>query len=133
MAVFFSLRSGFRIASGGNEIFGTIHYGGFGSLGQNLFTSIEYTPSTDVTDEFHVYALEWDETEMRWYVDDTMYAMQNDWSSTQAPFPAPFDQPFYILFNVAVGGNLPGAPNEETVFPVTMEVDWVRVYSGAPE
>lgn len=118
--------------SGGNEILGTLHYGGFGSLGQNVFTGNAYTPSTDVTEQFHVYAVEWDETEIRWYVDDTMYAMQNSWSSTQAPFPAPFDQPFYIIFNVAVGGNLPGSPTDDTAFPVTMEVDWVRVYSGEP-
>lgn len=76
--------------------------------------------------------LQWDETEMRWYVDDALYAMQNSWSSTSAPFPAPFDQPFYLLLNVAVGGNWPGSPDAGTVFPVTMEVDYVRVYSGNP-
>ena len=71
-------------------------------------------------------------SEIRWYVDDVLYAMQNNWSSTGGEFPAPFDQPFYIIFNVAVGGNFPGSPNASTVFPVTMEVDWVRVYSGQP-
>lgn len=47
-------------------------------------------------------------------------------------FPAPFDERFYILFNVAVGGDFPGAPNASTVFPVEMEVDYVRVYEGEP-
>ena len=61
-----------------------------------------------------------------------MYQMQNAWSSSGAPFPAPFDEDFYILFNVAVGGNWPGSPDASTVFPVTMEVDYVRVYSGEP-
>ena len=83
-------------------------------------------------DEFHTYAIEWDAGEIRWYVDDVLYAMQNNWSSTGGDFPAPFDQPFYIIFNVAVGGNFPGSPNASTVFPVSMEVDWVRVYSGQP-
>ncbi len=69
---------------------------------------------------------------MRWYVDDVLYATQTAWSTTNASYPAPFDQPFYILFNVAVGGNFPGSPNAGTVFPLTMEVDWVRVYSGEP-
>jgi beta-glucanase (GH16 family) len=87
--------------------------------------------TTDVTKDFHVYALEWDETEMRWYVDDILFAMQNNWSTTSASFPVPFDQSFHILLNVAVGGNWPGAPNANTVLPVTMEVDYVRVYSGS--
>ena len=46
----------------------------------------------------------------RWYVDDILYSTQNSWSTTAADFPAPFDERFYILFNVAVGGNFPGAP-----------------------
>jgi beta-glucanase (GH16 family) len=117
-------------ASGGNRIYGTIHFGG--EFPNNLQVGESYVVATDVTSEFHVYAVEWDPTEIRWYVDDTLYAVQNAWSSTAAPFPAPFDQPFYLIFNVAVGGNFPGLPDADTVFPVTMEVDWVRVYSGEP-
>lgn len=116
--------------SGGNTVFGTIHYGG--EFPGNLSTSETYLVATDATADFHTYALEWDVAEIRWYVDDVLYAAQNAWSSTAAPYPAPFDQPFHILFNVAVGGNFPGSPNANTVFPVTMDVDWVRVYSGDP-
>ncbi|MEM7610692.1 MAG: glycoside hydrolase family 16 protein [Pseudomonadota bacterium] len=116
--------------SGGNQVFGTIHYGA--EFPGNLSTSQTYSGPTDVSTDFHVYAIEWDATEIRWYVDDVLYATQNSWSSTGGPFPAPFDQNFYIIFNVAVGGNFPGSPNSGTVFPVTMEVDWVRVYSGEP-
>ncbi|MEO1576661.1 MAG: glycoside hydrolase family 16 protein [Pseudomonadota bacterium] len=116
------------VGSDPDRIFGTIHYGG--EFPGNLSTSETYSPSTDVSDEFHVYAIEWDADEIRWYVDDTLYAVQNAWSSTAGPYPAPFDQPFYILLNVAVGGSFPGAPSVDTVFPVTMEVDYVRVYSG---
>ena len=116
--------------SGGNTVHGTIHYGG--EWPGNLSSSDAYLVPTSAQDNFHVYALEWDSGEIRWYVDDVMYAMQNSWSSTAGAFPAPFDQPFYILFNVAVGGNWPGSPNANTTFPVTMEVDWVRVYSGEP-
>lgn len=115
---------------GGNRVFGTIHYGD--EFPGNLFTSTTYDVPTSATDEFHVYAVEWDATEIRWYVDDILYAVENNWFSTAGPYPAPFDHQFYILFNVAVGGNLPGPPNDSTVFPVTMEVDWVRVYSGEP-
>jgi len=114
--------------TGGNEIFGTIHYGGI--FPANQFTSIEYTPDENVTEDFHTYAVEWDATEIRWYFDDFQYATQNNWFSDGGDYPAPFDQPFYVLFNLAVGGNLPGSPNGSTPFPATMEVDWVRVYTG---
>ena len=65
-----------------------------------------------------------------------LYATQNNWwsdtaaTNPDAGYPAPFNQAFHILLNVAVGGNLPGSPDATTVFPVTMEVDWVRVYEG---
>jgi beta-glucanase (GH16 family) len=117
--------------TGGNQIFGTIHYGG--EFPANLSSETRYRPSTDVTEEFNTYAVEWDPTEIRWYVNDTLYAVKNSWSSTAAPFPAPFDQNFYIIFNVAVGGRFPGPPTGATQLPVTMEVDWVRVYSGEPD
>jgi len=116
--------------AGGNQVHGTIHYGG--SWPANVSVSDGYLVPSDATAEFHTYALEWDAAEIRWYVDDVIYAMRNTWYSTGAAFPAPFDQPFYILFNVAVGGNWPGDPEASTVFPVTMEIDWVRVYTGEP-
>ncbi len=116
--------------NGNNTVHGTIHYGG--EWPNNTYTGGEYVVPTSATAEFHEYAVEWDPTEIRWYVDDVMYQMQNAWSSSSAPFPAPFDEDFYILFNVAVGGNWPGSPDASTAFPVTMEVDYVRVYSGEP-
>ncbi len=116
--------------TGGNTVFGTIHYGG--QFPANQSSSNDYLVPTNATTEFHTYAFEWDATEMRWYVDDILYSTKNSWFTTGAPFPAPFDERFYILFNVAVGGNFPGAPNATTQFPVEMEVDYVRVYSGEP-
>lgn len=114
--------------SGGNKIHGTIHHGG--AWPNNTLTGNEYEVSTNVTTDFHTYALEWDVDEMRWYVDGTLYGVINSWSTEAADYPAPFDESFYIIFNVAVGGNWPGPPATDTVFPVTMEVDYVRVYSG---
>lgn len=116
--------------NGGNDIHGTIHYGGVAP--GNLSSGVAYLVPRNAQDEFHTYAVEWDSDAIRWYVDDVMYATQNNWSSTGGEFPAPFDQPFYILFNVAVGGDWPGSPDSSTAFPVTMEVDWIRVYSGEP-
>ena len=116
--------------AGGNNIYGTIHYGG--EWPNNVFSGETFLVSANTTTEFHTYAIEWDANEIRWYVDDVLYAMRNSWLSTGGVFPAPFDQHFYILLNVAVGGNFPGNPDDSTTFPVRMEVDWLRVYAGEP-
>ena len=115
-------------AGGGNQIFGNIYYGGQFPAQQS--SGQAYTPSVDVSTGFHTYAVEWDATEIRWYFDDLLIGMQNSWFSAAADYPAPFDQPFFIVLNLAVGGNFPGPPTDASVFPATMEVDWVRVYSG---
>ncbi|MGB5578774.1 MAG: glycoside hydrolase family 16 protein, partial [Woeseiaceae bacterium] len=114
----------------GNEIFATIHYGG--EFPANQSTSVTYTPSVDVTESFNTYAIEWDEDEIRWYFNGLLYAVQDSWNSAalNGGPSAPFDQNFHILLNLAVGGNFPGSPNGTTPFPATMQVDWVRVYSG---
>ena len=115
--------------AGGNTVHGTIHFGG--AAPENESAGLSYLVPQDATAEFHTYALEWDVAEIRWYVDDVPYHMENAWWSEGGDPPAPFDQSFYILFNVAVGGNWPGAPDGTTQFPATLEVDYVRVYSGA--
>ena len=116
--------------TGGNTVFGTIHYGG--SVPGNVSSEETYPVPSSATAEFHTYAIEWDAAEIRWYVDSELFAMRNTWYSTEGDFPAPFDQHFYILLNVAVGGNFPGEPDSSTIFPAAMEVDWVRVYTGEP-
>jgi beta-glucanase (GH16 family) len=65
---------------------------------------------------------------MRWYVDDHLYQTQTNWHTRTGAFPAPFDQRFHLILNLAVGGNWPGNPDATTVFPQTMTVDYVRVY-----
>ena len=116
---------------GVNDVYkthGTLHYGG--EWPNNVFTGMEKDVSIDNTLDFHEYALEWDVSEMRWYVDGVLFASQNNWFTTQAPFPAPFDETFYILLNLAVGGDWPGSPDSSTIFPQTLEVDYLRVYEG---
>ena len=116
--------------TGGNTIYGGLAYGG--PWPNQVVSGEDYLVASNVTAEFHVYAFEWDVAEARWYVDGTLFAVRNTWSSTGGAFPAPFDKPFHILLNLAVGGNYPGSPTSSTVFPATMEVDYVRVYSGGP-
>ena len=115
--------------TGGNTVHGTIHYGS--EWPNNQSSGEDYLVATDVTAEFHRYALEWDEAEIRWYVDDTLFEVRNTWSTDAAPFPAPFDQSFHILLSVAVGGDWPGSPDSSTVLPVEMQVDYLRIYSGS--
>jgi beta-glucanase (GH16 family) len=105
--------------------FGTLHGPGYsGGNGLSASTSLA---SGKLGDGFHVYAVEWENTTIRFYLDDTLYSTR-----TLADLPAGtvwvFDHPFFILLNVAVGGNWPGAPDASTAFPQQMLVDYVRVY-----
>jgi len=68
---------------------------------------------------------------IRWYIDGRLYQTQTKWYTNAAPFPAPFNQKFFIILNFAVGGAWPGAPSPDTVFPQSMAVDYVRVYQPA--
>ena len=103
---------------------GTIHHGG--SYPCNSFTG-QSIDGPDLSEDFHVYAVEWEEDEIRWFLDDIQYAVQTP--QTTGRF-WPFVRPFHLLLNVAVGGNWPGSPDGSTVFPQTMEVDYVRVYQS---
>ena len=80
-------------------------------------------------DDFHVYAVEWSAAAIKFYVDDTLYETQTPSTATGRTWE--FDKPFFIILNVAVGGSWPGSPSASTIFPQTMKVDWVRVYSPA--
>jgi len=79
-------------------------------------------------DGFHEFAVEKEPGILRWFVDDVLYLTQTE--AGIAPENWPFDERFYILLNVAVGGNFPGSPDATTVFPQVLEVDYVRVYDG---
>jgi beta-glucanase (GH16 family) len=79
-------------------------------------------------DDFHLYAVEWEPGTILFYVDSNLYATFN---SSQWPAGGTwvFNHPFFIIFNVAVGGDWPGAPDNTTVFPKQMLVDYIRVYT----
>lgn len=113
------------------SVLGTLHYGG--KWPQNVHTGKPFKLAKGTfADDFHVFALEWEQGVIRWYVDGELYQTQTQWRSDGGPFPAPFDQPFHLVLNVAVGGNLPGPPDATSVFPQRMLVDYVRVYQRTP-
>ncbi len=117
-----------------HEVEGTIHYGGKWPNNKYSGKLYEFKEGTDIT-EFHDYALEWEPGELRWYVDGELYQVKNNWYSESAngdeiySFPAPFDQEFHLLLNLAVGGWFDGLvePGEEFK-EAEMLVDYVRVY-----
>ncbi len=111
-------------------IHGTVHGPGYSGSGG---ISGAYTLPNDArfADDFHLFAVEWDPAAIRFYVDNTLYK-----TVTPADLPASttwvFDHPFFLLLNLAVGGDWPGSPDSTTVFPQTMLVDYVRVYQKSP-
>lgn len=119
-----------------NRIFGTIHFasdaaGTHKQVGHNVATPAS-APGAD--GGFHVYAVEWTPEAITWFVDGVRYgqAVAADWKrDDQGAGPAPFDQPFHLILNLAFGGRWPEGANakgiDEAALPATMEVDWVRV------
>ncbi len=108
------------------RIYGTLHYGNPHVQAAN---SLDLKAGT-FADGYHVFAVEWEPDQIRWYLDGYLYQTLTQWhtSSAKRPYPAPFDQHFYLLLNVAVGGAWPGYPDKTTTFPQTMLVDYVRVF-----
>jgi len=87
-----------------------------------------YTFENSRADEFHIYGIEWGPEYINFYVDDVLY---NQITPEDVPGEWVFDNgPFYIIINLAIGGGFDGDPNENTVFPQEMLVDYVRVYSA---
>lgn len=109
-----------------SRVLGTIH--GPGYFGRKGISTTYDLPGKSFSDEFHVFAVDWEPRVLRFYVDDHLYA-------TRRPEDLPhgagwvFEHPFFVILDLAIGGNLPGSPDDSTVFPQRMLVDYVRVYS----
>ncbi len=119
-------------------VHGTLHFGGEWPNNQSKGTHFEID-GWGFDRDYHEFVMEWEEGEIRWYVDGEIYQTQGegDWQSSAAPFPAPFDKSFHLLINLAVGGNWPGDPDGTTQFPQEMTLEYIRVYeeggTGIPE
>ena len=107
------------------KVHGTAHWGPQGRS-FSTFSTGTYSLAEGFDQAFHVFTLIWENDRLDWYVDETKFH-----SITPADMQGEayrFNAPFYLLFNVAVGGNWPGNPDETTQFPQQMEVDYVRVF-----
>jgi beta-glucanase (GH16 family) len=103
--------------------YGTVHGPGYSGGGG---PSAVYNLSPDgFHEDFHVFTIEWGVDYIHWYIDDNYYHSVHPWTVNGDWV---FDHPFYMILNVAVGGHWPGYPDECTIFPQTMLIDWVRVY-----
>lgn len=113
----------------GNTVLGTIHW--FNTAYSYYGGSTTTTPT-----DYHIYAIEWDASSIRWYVDGVQYHTANILNNINGT--EEFHNNFFILLNVAVGGNLPGNTINDNALPASMLVDYVRVYNitntggGAP-
>jgi beta-glucanase (GH16 family) len=111
-------------------IYSTIHGLGY-SGGKSISQKFPLPTGESVNTAFHLYAVEWSPTSIKFFFDDHLIVER-----TPANLPTgakwAFDHPFYLLLNFAVGGNWPGNPDDTTVFPQRMLVDYVRVYSRNP-
>jgi len=109
-----------------STVHGTIHGPGY-SGANGVSASYSLPRHRRFADDFHVFAVEWEPDAIRFYVDGHRYATR-----TPKDLPAGkkwvYDHPFFLLLNVAVGGNWPRPPDNSTVFPQTMLIDYVRVY-----
>ena len=117
----------------GNDVstaYGTLHFGEPHGEVQGTWGLTGQT----YADSFHEYSVEWEPGEIRWYIDGNLYNTANDWFTAESggdekPYPAPFDQPFFVQMNLAVGGSWPGNPDDTTDFDkAEFEIDYVRVY-----
>jgi beta-glucanase (GH16 family) len=107
-------------------IHGTLHGPGY-SGSNGIGAAYELAQGQRFAEAFHTFAIEWEENVVRWYVDGELY-------QTRSPADLPggaawvYDHAFFLLLNLAVGGLWPGYPDDSTIFPQTLRVDYVRVY-----
>jgi len=108
-------------------IMGTLHGPGYsGATGLTKWNRQKY----NIADDFHTYAIEWDQDQISWFYDGSKYS-----TYTRADVGTKkwvFDQPFFIILNLAVGGQLPGPVGLKTEFPAQLLVDYVRVFQKSP-
>lgn len=114
-----------------NKAYGTIHYGEPHDQSQGTYS---VAAANNFADHYHTYAVDWEPGKITWYVDGIKYHEESDWFSAKSgqgtvAYPAPFDQPFYMILNLAVGGSWVGYPDDSTTYDdQQFAIDYVKVY-----
>jgi beta-glucanase (GH16 family) len=113
------------------SVYGSLHAPAFSKITSDASQGARLPAGQSYADDFHIYAVEWEPAVIRFFVDDLNYG-----TFTRAEWPKGgqwvFDHPFFIIVNVAVGGDWPGNPGGTSQFPQHMLVDYVRVYEKRP-
>lgn len=116
-----------NLGNDSTTVYGTIHYGD--TPPNNKHTGKSYSlHEGNFNDSFHIFTLIWEKAKIQWLVDGHLYQTLSEWYTPGEKFPAPFNQPFNIILNLAVGGYWPGYPDSTTIFPQKYVIDYVRVY-----
>jgi beta-glucanase (GH16 family) len=115
------------------QIFGTVHFGRPWPNVEHLTRYFTLPPGRTFADDPHVFTLLWEKDHLRWYVDDRLYSevappSLSVESCADGTCPWVFNERFFLTLNLAVGGLLPGNPDASTVFPQSLEIDYVRVF-----
>jgi len=111
------------------SVHGTVHGPGYSGAG-GIGGTATLTNGRALSDDFHVFAIIWEEDSIQFLLDDEPYFRVTP-SSLPAGARWVYNQPFYLLLNLAVGGDWPGPPDQTTEFPQRLTVDYVRVYADA--
>jgi beta-glucanase (GH16 family) len=106
-------------------VHGSLHSPGH-SGADSVTGSFSLPDGAALADDYHVYAVDWQPDSVSWSIDGEIYSTKTRADVGDGPWP--FDHPFFVIINLAVGGGWPGSPDASTVFPRTMLVDYVRVY-----
>lgn len=109
-------------------VHGTLHGPGY-SAGNGLQGSVSLPEGQRFTDDFHVFEVQWEPREIRWYLDGKLFRTRTP--EDAGPNAWAFDTPQFLILNIAVGGAWPGNPDQTTVLPQQMVVDYIRVYRDA--
>ncbi len=109
-----------------NRVVGTVHYGANVASHQYKSQSKYLSGTDNFQDEFHVFSMNWENNKIEFLVDNEVFQTITPASLNGAAYP--FNKNFFFIFNVAVGGNFPGNPDNSTAFPQWMIVDYVRVF-----
>ncbi len=113
---------GTSTGNGDNKVHGTLHW--FENGERKYFGNYTKLNSGKFSDEFHVFSIIWDAENIKWFVDDKLFHTQNITSAEMTEF----HEQFFLIFNIAVGGNWPGSPDSSTTFSQKMYVDYIRAF-----